>query len=48
MKRTYISPEVEIKEFVLKEVVLSSIVTQDETFAGGGVVIDPDEELVEP
>lgn len=48
MKKPYCSPDAEIKEFVLKEVILSSIVIQDETYAGGGVVIDPDEELEEP
>ncbi len=48
MKENYISPDVEIEILALKDVILSSIVQQDETFAGGGVVINPDDELLMP
>lgn len=46
MKKNYVSPDLTIESFVIKDVILSSIINGDESYQGGGVVIiDPEEEL---
>ncbi len=47
MKRPYISPELEFESIIFRDVILSSIIQEDETFVDGGVVIDPDDELLD-
>lgn len=48
MRKTYISPDLELETFTLREVILSSIIVQDETYASSGVVIIDDDEELEP
>ncbi len=44
MKKAYVSPDLELKTFILKDVILSSIIDNDENYQGGGVVVIGDEE----
>ena len=44
MKKSYISPEMELVTFSLKDVILTSIINKEpETYASSGVVIIDDE-----
>ena len=47
MKKNYVSPDLELVTFRLNDVILASILIEDETITSSGVVVIGDEEIEE-